>query len=176
LIVQQTFKIGDRVRHKYSLVPGTVVSNLFTSPTLTGNYVNVEFDDEAPCISQSHVAYLTLIEERTYTQAELNKELDGAHKKGFDAGYLEGNRVSAKPDTTTKLLLNELYNELYHDRDRLERIVQDAVSVIEALQNFVEGGKPAGINGVPMNYCSWAGWLIGLGDQFIDSHGSKDGD
>jgi hypothetical protein len=73
---------------------------------------------------------------------------------------------------------SQLLNELYHDRARLERVVKDAVSLMETIERFLERDStstPKWGSGEAMTTHQHEAWVTGLIDQFIDTHGEPDG-
>lgn len=89
-------------------------------------------------------------------------------RNDYDTGYLQGfkNGKNAawnvkqvkEPDQRT----NQLLNELYHDRARLERVVTDAVNTMEAVLDLLDGTSPLSKDTLYGTLC-----------QFVDTHQSE---
>lgn len=62
---------------------------------------------------------------------------------------------------------DQLLNELYHDRARLEKVVADAVQVVDILLAYIEDGATVDRS---EDLC------IGIAMQFMDSHGADSND
>jgi len=81
--------------------------------------------------------------------------LEQAHEEGYDAGYLHGQ--AAQVPVTDKHV-ERLLNELYHDRARLERAVNDAVELCQTAMQLEETERDD------------SEYVLGLLQQFVDTH------
>lgn len=68
---------------------------------------------------------------------------------------------------------NQLLNELYHDRARLEKVVNDGVQVIDTLLKVTENTRigAAQDDTGELSDEEYIAWAYGLGQQFVDTHG-----
>jgi hypothetical protein len=80
----------------------------------------------------------------------------------------EEERAAVKAERTRT---NALLNELYHDRARLEKVVQDAVCVVCTLEGVINGDPIERLDGTAhLSAREAREWAIGLSQQFIDTH------
>jgi len=68
---------------------------------------------------------------------------------------------------------NQVLNELYHDRARLERVVDDAVTLMRTMQEYLSCNYDENWNRY-WDENSMNVYLMGLIDQFDDSHGKQE--
>lgn len=68
---------------------------------------------------------------------------------------------------------NQVLNELYHDRARLERVVDDAVTLMRTMQEYLSCNYDENWNRY-WDESSMNVYLMGLIDQFDDSHGKQE--
>lgn len=81
------------------------------------------------------------------------------------------NGVKQDPtDTRT----NQLLNELYHDRSRLERVVKDAVALMTGIDQYLQEDFETGSEGRWVDQDSMRSYLTGCIDQFVDTHGDQE--
>lgn len=90
--------------------------------------------------------------------------------------YRNGVRVVDTEATRT----NQLLNELYHDRARLERVVADAADVIETLGSAIEritdseDFSELAPEDSDLMAVEYGNWLLGIAQQFVDTHGEQE--
>lgn len=70
--------------------------------------------------------------------------------------------LTFKPDALPSKVDQRLLNELYHDRARLERVVTDAVDLLKAVEEYLDGKD-----------LRTKDLLDGMVVQFIDTHGER---
>ncbi len=73
---------------------------------------------------------------------------------------------ASRDDSDRKRLLNELY----HDRARLERVVDDACQLVERLTDFIAGVPLEDEHGNDMDCNDQREFVMGNGQQFVDTH------
>jgi len=81
---------------------------------------------------------------------------------GYEQGYNEA-KVEFEHERTRT---NQLLNELYHDRARLERVIEDAVALLQDCVECAAVNNLVDAHGEKIGDCS----LFGSIQQFIDTH------
>lgn len=80
-------------------------------------------------------------------------------------------RLPAEPAAQDKRT-EQLLNELYHDRARLERVLKDAVMLVSTLKDVIDGEPMfAAKTGRQLGESEAQQWAAGLAQQFTDTHG-----
>jgi hypothetical protein len=166
------FPKGTRVVHKFHKVPGTVIGNVRDRGAGRALDVEVRFDDGYQ--DYCHLEYMAPITPAyvpptdgeifwsAFNKAGMSAPVPLTETQQYQAGvrFME-DKMRAEAATGKKLL-----NELYHDRARLERIVQDAVAVIETALDDVVSHEDT-----PES--EKRSFVEGILRQFVDTHASE---
>lgn len=168
-----TFPPGTRAVHKYnSSGPGYVSSGVRTFGT------SVRFiPDSDPRKEYSvFVDFLNHEAKAPEIKAPDVVSIEDLYSEGFKSVPNEDHKdvppQIAAQDTRT----NQLLNELYHDRARLEKVVDDGVDVIDTLMKVIEctrTGDDQDDDGALTDE-EYIAWAYGLGQQFTETHGDQE--
>jgi hypothetical protein len=136
------FPKGTRVVHKFHKVKGTVIGNVRDRGDKYALDVEVRFDDGYQ--DYCHLEYMTPIMPAyvpptdgeifwsAFNKAGMSAPVPFTETQQYQAGvrFME-DKLRVEQATGKKLL-----NELYHDRARLERVVQEAVKILKQLESL----------------------------------------
>jgi hypothetical protein len=165
-----TFPKGTRVNHKFHKVPGTVLGEVRKRGVGYADDVEVRFDDGYQ--DYCHLNYMTRVTPAYVPPTEGEIFWSAFNKVGMSAPvpltetqqYQAGVRFMEDKLRVEQATGQKLLNELYHDRARLERVVNEAVKILQQLESLHVNARI--VNNENAEY-------VGRARQFVIAHASE---
>jgi hypothetical protein len=151
------FKVGDRFAYNNELRhEGKILKVNHLAGTVEVSY----YDEKGNLRDHTHILAESKLINLT-NPPQSNGYLTYTYRWQLPASTPEQVLGTPKPDKRTEQLLNELY----HDRARLEKIVANAVEVVRGIKEYAEEIEHGAAT------TEGAAYVAGQIDQFLEQHG-----
>jgi hypothetical protein len=151
------FKVGDRFAYNdEARREGEILKVNHLAGTVEVSY----YDEKGNLRDHTHVLAESKLINLT-NPPQFNGYFTSPYRWQLPASTPEQVLGTPKPDKRTEQLLNELY----HDRARLEKIVANAVKVVRGIKEYAEEIEHGAVTDED------AAYVAGQIDQFLDQHG-----